>query len=491
MGLASILKRRKKGQFESVSIVSRDLISSLPDEILGKILSSLPTKVAVSTSVLSKSWRNLLPLVDSLNFDDSIFLYPERDDEEARCVFFSDFVDKTVALLSTCPIKSFSVNGRYEKPRVNGWIRTAMQRGLSELHLRCRHQIDRDADFFFWSKTLVKLTLSNGCRIKYVPKKEGFVIFPSLKSLSLGDVAICHAHFDNLMASCPGLEEVFIRNGDGQPFPPSWTGLVSGDFMKRLVIYSHVPKYTKFYKKEEVWLDTSNLVYFDYSSYVSNFYVMCDMDSLVEARLDLRLWESTIQYDDYDDDYFPMNDFRTFGNVSHLLGAIGPNVKTLHLSSDSLEAIYFCCNFYVMFNNLVTLSFESHKDKGWQGVPRLLKNAPNLQNLVIKGLVHRATGRCGNVCPCFHLKRNFKACLCRSCELSRVSCLTTMPVKVLEISGYGGTRREIQQMRLFLGKLKCLELVKIGVQQEADNNDLRLNLMALPRLSTKCNIQFI
>ncbi|KAH0912427.1 hypothetical protein HID58_035748 [Brassica napus] len=38
----------------------RDAISWLPDEVLGKILSLLPTKLAASTSVLAKEWKHTL-----------------------------------------------------------------------------------------------------------------------------------------------------------------------------------------------------------------------------------------------------------------------------------------------------------------------------------------------------------------------------------------------------------------------------------------------
>ncbi|XP_019083787.1 PREDICTED: putative F-box protein At1g64540 [Camelina sativa] len=62
---------------------------------------------------------------------------------------------------------------------------------------------------------------------------------------------------------------------------------------------------------------------------------------------------------------------------------------------------------------------------------------------------------------------------------------------MLEISGYGCSFQELDQMRHFLGKLECLETVKVGV--DADNNSklLRANLLSLPRLSSECNIQFI
>ncbi|CAN7059467.1 unnamed protein product [Brassica oleracea var. botrytis] len=118
---------------------------------------------------------NLLPLVDSsLDFDDPIFLYPDHRDAAATARSssgFSDFVDKTVALLSTCPIKTLSVNGHcYENSRVDDWIRVSLQRSLSELHLRCPHRIDKDrVELLFRSKTLVKLTLSDGCVIEHLP----------------------------------------------------------------------------------------------------------------------------------------------------------------------------------------------------------------------------------------------------------------------------------------------------------------------------------
>jgi hypothetical protein len=58
---------------------SRDVISSLPDDISSHILSFLPTKEAASTSVLSKKWRYLFAFVPNLDLDDSVYLNPENE----------------------------------------------------------------------------------------------------------------------------------------------------------------------------------------------------------------------------------------------------------------------------------------------------------------------------------------------------------------------------------------------------------------------------
>ncbi|EFH61195.1 hypothetical protein ARALYDRAFT_478663, partial [Arabidopsis lyrata subsp. lyrata] len=52
------------------------------------------------------------------------------------------------------------------------------------------------------------------------------------------------------------------------------------------------------------------------------------------------------------------------GDVTNLVAGMS-NVKTLHLSADSLEVFHSCCKSIPLFPNLVTLSFESDKERGW------------------------------------------------------------------------------------------------------------------------------
>ncbi|CAN6833649.1 unnamed protein product [Brassica oleracea var. botrytis] len=128
----------------------------------------------------------------------------------------------------------------------------------------------------------------------------------------------------------------------------------------------------------------------------------------------------------------------------------------------NLQVFHLYCKSMPVFHKLLTLSFESDKERGWQVVPLLLNNSPNLETLVIKGLVHRVTDRCGDACVCV-------------AKEEEVCCLSTCQVKVLKVSGYRGTRRELNQMKHFLGNLKCLETVKVGVEVENHREDKNVN----------------
>ncbi|KAH0912436.1 hypothetical protein HID58_035757 [Brassica napus] len=91
---------------------SRDAISCLPQEVLGEILSLLPTKLAASTSDLSKKWRYLFALVHNLDLDDYVMLqHPEGEEwrDEIK-ESFRNFVERTFALQCGSRIKKFSLS---------------------------------------------------------------------------------------------------------------------------------------------------------------------------------------------------------------------------------------------------------------------------------------------------------------------------------------------------------------------------------------------
>lgn len=305
---------------------SRDLISSLPDEILGKVLSLLPTKRAASTAVLSKRWKNLLALVDKLDINDAIGGGPGG---------FPEFMDKILTLLTTVKIISLNFEFQYGESLVNTWIRRVLERGCLQLYLNTQKLYTIDTEFFT-SNTLVDLTITGG----FSPDgllPPGGVFFPKLKTLSLVRMAFTDSDvYELFISGCPLLEEFLLLNDE---YPPVWNALVSSPSIKRLTIVHHFPKYREAH--DGCWFWTPNLVYLDYSSYVADRYEV-DLGSLVEARLDLRSWERLRDErgggDGKGDSVYDADDI--LGNVTNLVTGIS-NIKTLHLSPDSLE-VSFC-----------------------------------------------------------------------------------------------------------------------------------------------------
>ncbi|CAH9061256.1 unnamed protein product [Cuscuta epithymum] len=108
-----------------------DIISSLPDEVLVHILSFLPTKHAVGTSILSHRWQYLFTGVTKLDFDESLMFrhngnhsYPRL---KASCTF-KDFVDRVLPLCKSPRISKFRLKCEYgfDCSNLNAWITFAL-----------------------------------------------------------------------------------------------------------------------------------------------------------------------------------------------------------------------------------------------------------------------------------------------------------------------------------------------------------------------------
>ncbi|KAJ4904982.1 F-box family protein [Raphanus sativus] len=394
---------------------SKDAISCLPQEVLGHILSSVPTKLAASTSVLSKKWRNVFALVHNLDFDDSDLLQPEE--WEVKREMFKSFVDRTLALQSASPIKKFSLKHHILEEsemasHVGGWIRNAVERGVMEMSLILKSNCQLSLPCaLFTSKTLVKLTLGSQLTLGDIPPG---VSLPALKTLFIDSVFFTFEDLCNVfLPGCPVLEEMSVHHEDyeGVPF------CISSQSIKKLSVHYNFE--SEIDSMPGMSFEAPNLVSLDYSDYALEEYPQVDLESLVEARLDIK-YSKIINRPD----------------LTGLIDGIS-NVETLHLTPASADVISRCVKHGLVlpvFKNLVSLSFGSGIKRDWKVLPYLIKRSPKLETLIIQGL----DGYVGDGTK--HL----------------------LHVKVLHVLGYGGTANELEHLKSFLaGVNECLELVQV------------------------------
>lgn len=447
-----------------------DMFNRLPNPLISHILSFLPTKEAASTSVLSKRWRLLFASVTNLDFE---------GDEDSPT--FVGFVDRVLALGGNAKLNRFSLNfSDYPDPdTLTSWILNVLRRGVSELELSV-------SDYplppeIFVSKTLSKLKLEGGDGLS-IGNDVGKVFLPKLKTLDMDCVGFEEggAGFANLLSGCPVLEELVLMNIGWE----HWKSCsVSVKTLRRLKFHcednDENPKSVSF--------DTPSLEYLEYSDNIAKKYPKVKFRSLAEAHVSLRLTEDqSADAGSSDDDYYLESDDdeekEMVGNATNFFKGIC-NVKILYLSAKTLEVLAFCCEATPVFNNLIQLTVESDEEVGWDSLPGLLKNCPNLETLVFKGFVHKRTKGCGNMCHCKPLKNP--------------CCLSSSTVKVLKIIlsvHIDDDGMEEEQIKHFLEKMPRLEqlVVYFDISYDPSVFELSKKLQSISTMaSPKCNLQVI
>ena len=161
-------KRRDQKQRKRLSTARRnafttntDIISDLPDSLLSHILSFLPTRNSVATSILSSRWRPLWTLVPALHLD-------QRKLTQNRNYSFADIVSGiwTVrdSISNPMPLHKLIIFWyQNDLPsNVNTWLRATNLRDLQELNLYIFTDVHRPLELprsIYFSTTLVVLKL--------------------------------------------------------------------------------------------------------------------------------------------------------------------------------------------------------------------------------------------------------------------------------------------------------------------------------------------
>uniref|UniRef100_A0ACD5U048 Uncharacterized protein n=1 Tax=Avena sativa TaxID=4498 RepID=A0ACD5U048_AVESA len=185
-----------------------DLISGLPDAVLGTIVSLLPTKDGARTQVLSRRW---LPLWRSHMAPLNLVADRHLSDNQSRAAVVSKILSDHPG-----PARRFSlhiISLRGFRAKVPTWFRSDTLNGLQELEVtnlhNKRYPLPRRSLTRF-APTLRLLKLGSCYRLRVL----GIAVpsFPHLKQLILYKVCISEKSLECLISSCVALESVSLQS---------------------------------------------------------------------------------------------------------------------------------------------------------------------------------------------------------------------------------------------------------------------------------------
>ncbi|KFK37101.1 hypothetical protein AALP_AA4G213100 [Arabis alpina] len=338
-----------------------DLISSLPDVILQEILCFIPTKLAITTSLLSKRWRHVWCEIPSFSIDADIY----KREEPVWCTPSNN---KTLNRYTAPRIMNFNLNisSQQNIPYRDKWIEFAMSRNVENLSLdfskACSDENYKLPDFFYISSSLKQLTLEVDFCDMMIPIP--LVSWTSLMTLSLRWCAFSDKSMAKILSGCPILESLTLY---------SCNKLMVLDLSKSMRLRTlQVKRHVAVSGPMEILAPYIRLLRLESSQLPCTF---VDVSSLREAKLDICFIASNpnLKADILQITVLKMLD--KLHNVEKL--TLGENFLQI-LSLAELRGVTF------PMLKIKALTLET---KIFQyvipGIERLLQNSPDIENLTL------------------------------------------------------------------------------------------------------------
>lgn len=442
-------------------LLNEDRISNLPDPILTHILSCLPTKSAVQTTILSKRWKPLFMSLPNLDFHDK----KRYNDNSGQNMSFMNFVDKILMLRDpNLEIERFSLRcvGNYDLNRVNEWIRIAVRHNVKEIELSFmfKELYQLIADMYICSSVEV-LRLN----FKILVDVREDVSFSRLRVLKFEKVTFSsYESVQKILLNCPVLEDLSLW---GCKWLSGYCLTVCGSALKNLSVFPYSSDDEEFVL--DMLIDTPALETLRIEGFASeDIFIKENLLSLRTAYIDVAqiTEEGVVPSSMYGD------------SVSGFLKRIN-HVKFLTLCERTLEALdraLGCASDYEFptFHNLTKLELCVEAWSGETLLQAFLASSPILQSLVFpEGLVDISSSQGDRFS--WSWPRRVPECLYTN-------------LKTIDIGRFHGTYDELSFVEYLLKYGRALRYIFIDCSSLPGDSEVRNELLNYHRGSTTCEL---
>ncbi|KAI3952985.1 hypothetical protein MKX01_028677 [Papaver californicum] len=476
----SPIKRLKVLHGIESEMSGNDRIPFLPESIMLNILSFLPTKYAVQTSVLSKSFRYLWTGIPKLDFDDDLFkIHRFKNKKQVQNPKFVNFVSKVMRLQDDVRnIERFRLCWSHcNMSLVNHWIDVSCNKKLKELDIDLRHNTSAVklpyaimlplCMFNNDSLVALKLKLQN-CELVMLPAS---ICLNKLKILHLEGVRFFEkGAFQKLLTGCPILETLVMI---GCHFFDQQVVDITVPSLRNLSMrHIYLPSYSS------IRISNPSLLLFKYTVMecnMKNNYID-NLSSLIEAHIEVHLQPSGL--------YSREKYNECFDNVQNLLSGLS-SIRSLTLPKSTLQILSNAIDLLESlprFDNLNKLMLTSLRKRDYfQVIACLLQSSPSLESLVVdleeQPLIGAVVIEEGQAV---------------STEFLCLEGLVLNHLKEVKISCFRGTEVELEFLNLILRKANALQKLTVNEMNDSKERiEIQRKMSTLEKASASCTISVL
>ncbi|CAL5212875.1 unnamed protein product [Lathyrus oleraceus] len=410
----------------------KDSIGNLPDHILHHILSLMPTKDAIATSILSKRWNYLWMDLFAFNFA----IYRNQSDSRI-CNPTNHLLDLVHRLLHRSNSRPISLtiamygSGITVDPvKLHCFLSDPNMYKVEELDI----SLNLKSNPFILPQRFSTCASFNNLHLQLecVLNVPSCICFSNLKMLNISSVTFSNDNsLQKLLSGCVVLQELIM-------FGCGWNNIkqvnIAMSTLRKLSMDFNYPTDDELFGSK-IEIDAVNLLSFTCSGFLTVEVSLVNLASIVDAYIDLQI-------------YFPLNQPYIAAHEIKLLTGLH-HVKSLRLSNDTLQCLFIAQdNFHVLpsFYDLKRLDVNFGTVTGYTNafLMDFLKKTPKLEELEIPNGFHPNTCMHGEEWIMNSVPWCFKTCLNLFC-----------------FSNFDGDEAELQFLKFILENAPFLKNIYI------------------------------